>query len=418
MSRFKVFKASAGRFARPNALAVTCVAVAILANVSLVPANDTNSEARQSFLFESSGVVITSDFPGGRLNDCRQLSSTVYEITVRPENTPINDSAWYAFQLSAEKPQRVRLRFRYENGSHRYWPKISRDGQNWEQVAESTVHSISPDAAEIELQAGPQPLWIAAQEILSLEESRKWQNQLAEKDFVSKTVLGYSLQGRSIDKLEIGQRSAERCIFIISRQHPPEISGTIGMRHFVEAIAGPSEIARRFRQSFVTIVVPVVNPDGVAHGHWRHNAAGVDLNRDWGPFHQRETRALRDELLTIKFDRRRNLRLFLDFHSTYQDVFYTQPESADTVSGGFTKRWLAAIDERFPNYEVKRNGGHGIDSPTSKNWVHNTFGVPAITYEYGDETDRDLIRRLARAAAEEMMRLMLGGVEQNVVAAN
>ena len=42
-------------------------------------------------------------------------------------------------------------------------------------------------------------------------------------------------------------------------------------------------------------VVPLANPDGVEQGHWRHNAQGVDLNRDWDRFQQPETRALRDE---------------------------------------------------------------------------------------------------------------------------
>lgn len=417
MSRFEVSPVCKGRFIRPATLGFACVLIALVAYLSPVAANDNTREARQTFEFKPSGVVITSDFPGGRLNDCRQVSSMVYEVTIHPENTPINNSAWYAFQLSAEKPQRIRLRFRYQNGSHRYWPKISRDGRNWKQLDDAAIRSISADGAEIELQAGPQRLWIAAQELLSLEESRAWQSRLAEKSFVSKTVLGHSLQGRAIEKLEIGRQSAGNCVFIISRQHPPEISGTIGMRHFVETIAGPSELARRFRRSFVTVVVPVVNPDGVAHGHWRHNAAGVDLNRDWGPFHQRETRALRDELLTIKFDRQRELRLFLDFHSTYRDVFYTQPTSSDGASGRFTTRWLTAIDGRFPDYEVNRDGSHGLDSTTSKNWVHKTFDIPAITYEFGDESDRDRIRRIAYAAAEEMMRLMLEAVEESVVAA-
>ena len=109
--------------------------------------------------------------------------------------------------------------------------------------------------------------------------------------------------------------------------------------------------------------------------------------------------------------------MFLDFHSTYEDVFYTQPESADGNSAGFTENWLAAIDARFPDYEVRRDGGHGVDSPTSKNWVHRTFGIPAITYEFGDETDRALIRKIASGAAEEMMRLMLSRIERNSIAA-
>ena len=31
-----------------------------------------------------------------------------------------------------------------------------------------------------------------------------------------------------------------------------------------------------------------MNPDGVDLGHWRHNANGVDLNRDWSYYNQPE----------------------------------------------------------------------------------------------------------------------------------
>ena len=43
----------------------------------------------------------------------------------------------------------------------------------------------------------------------------------------------------------------------------------------------------------------------------------------------------------------------------------------------------------------------------SKNYFHKTRGIPAITYEVGDETDRGQARAAAVVFAEEMMRLML-----------
>lgn len=37
--------------------------------------------------------------------------------------------------------------------------------------------------------------------------------------------------------------------------------------------------------------------------------------------------------------------------------------------------------------------------------------VPAVIYEVGDNTDRELIRQVARTAAEAMMRLLLAHVD-------
>ena len=40
----------------------------------------------------------------------------------------------------------------------------------------------------------------------------------------------------------------------------------------------------------MVIVYPLMNPDGVDEGHWRHNTGGIDLNRDWAHYNQPETR--------------------------------------------------------------------------------------------------------------------------------
>lgn len=412
MRRRTVQRDFSGRMTGATTARFALIIIGAFVFVSSIHADDKVDQSQTTFVFKKSGVEITSEFPGGRMSDCRQVDAATFAISIRPENSPVNDSPWYAFQVNSEKPRTVRLRLTYETGSHRYWPKVSDDGQSWRRLDESKTRSLAADDVEFELKIDSGPVWVAAQEMLSLENCHKWCETLARKPAIVRSVLGYSLQGRAIDKLEIGDAMATNRVFIISRQHPPEVSGAIGMRHFVETIAGSSELARRFRRSFLTVVVPVVNPDGVAGGHWRHNAAGVDLNRDWGPFHQRETRALRDELLAIKSDRDHELRLFLDFHSTYEDVFYTQPKTAVIRPAKFTSTWLTAVDNRFPDYAVRRNEGHNVDLPTSKHWVHKTFGVPAITYEFGDETDRGLIREIASAAAEEMMRLMLQSYKQ------
>ena len=34
-------------------------------------------------------------------------------------------------------------------------------------------------------------------------------------------------------------------------------------------------------EKFRVLAFPLMNPDGVDLGHWRHNAGGIDLNRDW-----------------------------------------------------------------------------------------------------------------------------------------
>ena len=48
-----------------------------------------------------------------------------------------------------------------------------------------------------------------------------------------------------------------------------------------------------------------------------------------------------------------------------------------------------------------------LDQANSKNYVYKTYGVPAVTFELGDETDRKLIRKIARESAIAMMETLL-----------
>jgi len=101
-------------------------------------------------------------------------------------------------------------------------------------------------------------------------------------------------------------------------------------------------------------------------------------------------------------------RLMLDFHSTGKNVFYTQRDIDMTDPANFTGRWLGAAALRLPDYEFKREAAETSAEANSKNYFYTRYGIPAITYETGDETERDKIESSAVVFAEEMMRTLLG----------
>jgi hypothetical protein len=104
-----------------------------------------------------------------------------------------------------------------------------------------------------------------------------------------------------------------------------------------------------------------------------------------------------------------NLALFLDFHSTGRNVFYTQAEDEPITPHGFTSVWLANGRDRLTNYDFEHAERPLTDLTTSKNYVYRTYGIPSITYEVGDHTDRVAIKNAANIFAEEMMRTLLLG---------
>ena len=99
------------------------------------------------------------------------------------------------------------------------------------------------------------------------------------------------------------------------------------------------------------------------------------------------------------------LRLMLDFHSTFEDLFYTQPVSDEPVD--FASLWLSASAARLPDFPLKHMANEVSEQPNSKNYFYTSRGIPAITYESGDETGREQIENAAVIFAEEMMRVML-----------
>jgi len=357
--------------------------------------------------FKSDGVTFDTRFPRARLNECEARGNGEFSLTIRPENKPINNSAWFAFKVSAAQARQIVVRLQFAGGSLRYRPKISTDGMRWVTLpAEAFEHGPERSQCLLRLEVGPEPLWVAAQELVSRSELEAWSRSLERLPFVTRTEIGRSLLNQPLYRLDIGGSSENPGhVIIIGRQHPPETTGSMALMRFVEEIVGDSDLARSFRKEFHVLLVPLLNPDGVDHGHWRHNMNGVDLNRDWIKFAQPETRAVRDQVLALR-DKGR-VFLHLDFHSTHSDVFYTQPDSASSSPEGFTKQWLTALQARFPDYNVKRSSSVAPTSSTSHNWAYRTLGIPAITYEIGDNTDRALLQRIAAGAAQEMMKLLL-----------
>jgi hypothetical protein len=376
---------------------------------------------KRTISFSSTEIFASNEFPGARLNDFYQLNDTTYVAVIEPENAPINDSPWYSFKIWSKKNQKIILNLTYKNGTHRYKPKLSYDGNEWQPI-DSLYVSVDTtiNQASLRLELNKDTIWISSQELITYSNYEDWINQLLKRKFVRKDIIGSSSQGKPIAKLEIGDPENKNFIFLIGRNHPPEVTGYFALKSFVEAIALESDIAKEFRKNFTTVIIPLVNPDGVDNGHWRHNYKGVDLNRDWISFNQPEPRSVKTEVEKI-ISSGRPIRFFIDFHSTQQDVFYIlsyQSIVSDDLSNkklekrkyayNLIDEWLKNIQLKLPKYRVNI-----IDtlsnpfSPTSDRWIMREYDAPALTYEVGDETERDLIKNVAETASTELMRLLL-----------
>ena len=361
----------------------------------------------------SSTIAIDKAFPTGAFARCEMTQKRRFTLTIAPEDDgDINCSPWYAFRAAAPRKTRIMVTLDYTTCGHRYWPKTSTDGIIWTRMpAKHVAISGEGDAktAVLTLELGQTPIFIAAQEIFPPSAYDSWLTQLATHSFAQRSLLGTSAEGRDIAMLRLAEPDARprETVVLVGRQHPPEVSGALAMVAFVDTLAQDSDLARAYRQRFETLIVPLLNPDGVVRGHWRHNTGGIDLNRDWGPFTQPETRLMQGVFDAIRNDPDRSLSVMIDFHSTNRDVFYTIPDALPTKPELFTRKWLDLFQQRMPGYKMERDARHDVGRPISKAYTYDIFGAPGVTFELGDDTDRALIKRIGQEAAIAMMQTLL-----------
>ncbi len=360
---------------------------------------------RKTYTFAEERISFSNQFTGARVNNVIRTGAGQFTIEIEPENAPINNSAWYAFQVWAAEEQPVQITLKYRDGSHRYVPKLSRDGENWQLIdAAKMIADSSSGIATLFLQIGPEKRWVCAQELLTSDKFQVWMQKMAIHEFVEKKAIGASVNGRELTALVITENpQSKKHVLVVGRQHPPEITGSCALQAFLERFAADDTLSRKFRQNFVLSAVPLVNPDGVDEGHWRHNVHGVDLNRDWVYFNQIETQTVRDFFLKQSNNGVEPVYFSIDFHSTQKDLFYTLDQDHPTRPPGLTEKWLARIAAKLPQEKLDIRP-FGTESPVSKTWFYSTFKCPSVTYEVGDEVDRKFIQTKAQIAAEELMK--------------
>ncbi|MGD9561731.1 MAG: M14 family metallopeptidase [Pyrinomonadaceae bacterium] len=381
-------------------------------------------QQKGTFAFEADGVSFSNEFDGARLNKVERTNASQYTVTITPENAPINMSPWYAFKVWSKKKQEISVRLVYPDfARHRYDPQISRDGEEWEYLDRSKITEIEkgtgttgpssrPKSIVMRLRVGKKPLWVSAQELNNSARVFEWIAKTARKRKAAVEDIGRSIEGRPLRMMKFGNLDSKKNILIISRQHPPEVTGYFAMQAFVDELLDGSKLSKQFRREWAIFVIPLMNPDGVDNGHWRHNIGGIDLNRDWTTFNQPEDRQVSEFLKRRERETGGKFYFGIDFHSTWNDIYYPMVRELSGNMPGLVQAWLVNIKKAIPGYEPNiQANARLLPAIISRNYFLDSHGMEAIVFEIGDNTPRDFIEKKGEVGAEELMKLLLADPE-------
>lgn len=203
---------------------------------------------------------------------------------------------------------------------------------------------------------------------------------------VSKRIIGYSVHGHPVRAYELGERGARRTVVALGSMHGNEQDGTVVMSQLINGkpITGVH-----------LWVIPRDNPDGYLR-NMRHNARGVDLNRNFPTKWRRVTGYYNSGASPSSEPETRVLKRFLDRVNPHHVVTFHSPLRGIDVYGAkdgpFARRLSRHL--RVPMKSFDCSGGcHG----TLTQWFNRNHPGACVTVEFGpDPRERYLNVRAPR----------------------
>ena len=356
----------------------------------------------------TSAVQIDFDFPGAGNLTCEIINSKYIKFFINPEtDDSINPSPWFAIRKSKHSED-IKLEFDYKNYQHRYDPKISNDKKIWKKINQTNIlKDENGKIIIINFSPSNEKEYISSQELITEDWYNDWFNYLGGLEKVKSEVIGLSVLKKPITMFFVEENTNNPYILILGRQHPPEVTGAIAIKSFVNELISKNDLSESFLDNYNIIFVPLMNPDGVENGYWRYNENKKDLNRDWGIFSQPETKSVNNKLINFKGDKK--IEVFIDFHSTYKNIFYISDISESHKLQNFLKNWLnnSKPDLLKIDYDYKIVNSMSPNNGVSKNYIFNKYNIPSVTYEVSDVEDRDKIKKSSSILSQKLMQSLL-----------
>jgi murein tripeptide amidase MpaA len=308
---------------------------------------------------------------------------------------------WFHFRVAGAKGRALELKLTglgqsaYPQGWPGYRAVVSEDRDYWGRAESSYAKDEDGGTLTIRYQPDGDLAWFAYFAPYSWERHQDLIAQSAASDGVAHRCLGRSLEGRTIDCLELGEGAKQ--VWLYARQHPGESMAEWWMEGALECLTDPADsLGRALRQKCRFHIVPNANPDGSVRGHLRTNAAGINLNREWHePSAEKspEVLGIRNAMDASGVD------FAIDVHgdeaipAVFLAGFEGIPSWTAEQQAGFD-RFKTILARRTPDFQTKRGypvaGAGKANLTMSTNQLAERFGAVSMTLEMPFKDNDDL----------------------------
>ena len=279
---------------------------------------------------------IAWNFEGGSLDRIEQAAPEHFRLFVdgqKDQDGRNRQASWYYFRVDGAPGGVLTLDMVGLPGEYNYQPNrgaitgdtppvISYDGKTWSHVEDFEYDSAEP---HLRLRIHPRQarFWIAHTPPYTLADLERLRQAVRRSPAAREQIIGKSVEGRDLLLWTIGAAAAKRNVWLMFRQHAWESGSSWAGDGAVRALlANPS-----LRDGVRWHILPLADPDGVAHGGVRFNRHGFDLNRNWDvtdPVRMPEIAAQRKAIL----DAGESIDFFLSLHNTETNEYLEGPAGA------------------------------------------------------------------------------------------
>ncbi len=230
-------------------------------------------------------IAITAAFDSGNII-VENINGTAATLSIRKDKDS-DFFQWFHFRVACQIGDRLELTITgladsaYPMGWPDYQACVSVDRETWTRA--ETHYDAKKGTLRIRYEARANLLWFAYFAPYNME---RHHDLIAHANAVEGAVirtLGHTLEGQTIDCIEMGSDSADaKHIWLYARQHPGETMAEWWMEGAVQMLCDPDNpVSAQLLKKCRFHIVPNMNPDGSKRGHLRTNFAGVNLNREW-----------------------------------------------------------------------------------------------------------------------------------------